>query len=383
MSDDCLVVGGGITGLAAAHALAGRGLRVAVLERTCIGAMASGRTLGGVRQSGRDPAELPLARTAVGHWARLAERLGAETGYRRSGNLRLARDESEARMLQEMVVAQRALGLEIDFLANRSEIRTIAPGLGDGVIAASYCPSDGHADPTLTLAAYRQAPRRLGVTIEEGTEVLGLDRRGERICGVRLRSGRRAAAAVVLATGVNTPAILRSVGLEFPLVPKLVSVLQTVPLPPVLAQVFGVARADCAGRQEIDGRLRVTTGLGDWTQPADQASEESLMPPAGEIARLIQRVGVVLPVLLAAPVARIWGGLVDLTPDGLPVLDRPIEGLVVAAGFSGHGWCLGPVSGEIAADLVLGRSPGFDLSPFRLARFSLGVPRPTGLSLHG
>lgn len=107
------------------------------------------------------------------------------------------------------------------------------------------------------------------------------------------------------------------------------------------------------------------------------------MPPAGEIARLIQRVGVVLPVLLAAPVARIWGGLVDLTPDGLPVLDRPIEGLVVAAGFSGHGWCLGPVSGEIAADLVLGRSPGFDLSPFRLARFSLGVPRPTGLSLHG
>ncbi|MCS6853432.1 MAG: FAD-binding oxidoreductase, partial [Elioraea sp.] len=86
-AEDCIVVGGGITGLAAAHALAGHGLRVALLERATIGAMASGRTLGGVRQSGRDPAELPLARAAVARWASLADELGADTGYRRSGNL--------------------------------------------------------------------------------------------------------------------------------------------------------------------------------------------------------------------------------------------------------------------------------------------------------
>lgn len=382
-AEDCIVVGGGITGLAAAHALAGHGLRVALLERATIGAMASGRTLGGVRQSGRDPAELPLAGAAVARWASLADELGADTGYRRSGNLRLARDEAEARMLQHMVAQQRALGLEIDFLANRSDVRAIAPALGDVIVAASYCPSDGHADPARTLAAYRQALHRKGVTIAEGTEVVGLLRRGERVCGVRLRSGERAAGAVVLATGVNTAALLGTVGLDLPLTPKLVTVLQTAPMPPILVQVFGVARADCAGRQEIDGRLRVTTGIGDWLHPPDRADEEVLMPPAGELGGLIERAGAVLPALLAAPVARVWGGLVDLTPDGLPVLDRPIEGLVVAAGFSGHGWCLGPVSGQIAADLVLGRSPDFDLGPFRLARLGGGARGAVALSLHG
>ena len=101
---------------------------------------------------------------------------------------------------------------------------------------------------------------------------------------------------------------------------------------------------------------------------------------------LTELVGQVLPILKEAPAHRAWGGLIDLTPDALPVLDAPeqIAGLVIGAGFSGHGFCLGPVSGEVLADLALGRPPRHDLSAFRLARFTAAArATPATLDLHG
>lgn len=383
MAPDVIVVGGGITGLAAAYELAGTGLHVRLIERGGIGAMASGWTLGGVRQSGRHPAELPLARAAVARWGGLSEELGADTGYRRSGNLRLARSEAEADRIRAMVAEQRAVGLELEMLPDLSAIRALAPAIGEAALAASFCPSDGHADPPRTLAAYAAALRHRGAVIEEGVEVLELLAAAGEIRGVRTREGERPAGAVVLAAGVHTPDLLRPLGLSLPIAPKVVTVLQTEALPPLLGPVFGVANADCAGRQEVGGRLRVTTGLGEWPHDLACWTVASLMPPAGALAQLVARVGGVLPALLQARVAQIWGGLIDLTPDALPVLDRPLDGLVVAAGFSGHGWCLGPVSGEICADLVRGRTPAHAIAPFRLARFAAGAAAEAPLTLHG
>jgi sarcosine oxidase subunit beta len=99
----------------------------------------------------------------------------------------------------------------------------------------------------------------------------------------------------------------------------------------------------------------------------------------------VDRVAEVLPIAAEAPIARTWGGLIDLTPDALPVIDAPEfpSGLVIAAGFSGHGFCLGPVSGLLCADLALGRVPRHDLSAFRLDRFAGRVTKPAGLTLHG
>jgi sarcosine oxidase subunit beta len=166
----------------------------------------------------------------------------------------------------------------------------------------------------------------------------------------------------------------------------LVQVLQTEALPPMLAPVFGVANADCAGRQEADGRLRVTSGSLLFAGDPERWSEDALAPSATEIQDLREIVGRVLPAARDAPLRRAWGGLIDLTPDALPVLDAPheIQGLVIGAGFSGHGFCLGPVSGEVLADLALGRKPRHDLSAFRLARLaSTGEEALAPLSLHG
>jgi sarcosine oxidase subunit beta len=381
---DVAIIGGGITGLATALELATCGVSVAVFEGRRLGAMASRWTLGGVRQSGRDPAELPLAREAVQRWATLDQRLGAPTGYRRKGNLRLARTETEIGRIKALVETQRALGLTLDFLASRQDIRAIAPAIGEGVLAASFCASDGHADPDLTIEAYAAAGRRLGVTIHEGEPVRRIVMEKGRVRGLETPAGVVHADRVVVAAGVHASALLASLGLTLPLVAKRVCVLQTVAATPVFEQVFGVANADCAGRQEIDGRFRVTTGIGDWDGDIETWSEAALRPPLETVAALIARTSPLLPVLSGLGLERTWGGLIDLTPDALPVLDQPVShpGLVIGAGFSGHGFGIGPVSGEILADLAMGNHQGFAIAPFRLDRFDVAQAQAP-LTLHG
>ena len=130
------------------------------------------------------------------------------------------------------------------------------------------------------------------------------------------------------------------------------------------------ASVDCAGRQEADGRLRFTSGVESWTGDSERWSERELAPRNNDIRRVVDRVSDVLPVVKDVPIHRTWGGLIDLTPDALPVIDAPLPGVVVAAGFSGHGFCLGPVSGLLCTDLALGRSPRHALDAFRLDRFA-------------
>jgi sarcosine oxidase subunit beta len=382
---DVIIIGGGISGTAAAWELARDGHSVTLLEARSLAAMASGWTLAGVRQSGRHPAELPLARAAVAIWSGLSETLGADVGYRQRGNLRLARDEAEVELIRTMVARQNAQGLELEFLEGPEAVREVAPALSERIVAASYCPSDGHADPVATVTAFAAAAKRDGADIREGVRVTGLIRHGDRVTGVESTAGPLHADRIVLAAGVHAPELLAPLGLPLPLELRLVSVLQTVPLPPLLDQVIGVANADCAMRQQIDGRLRATTGVGPWQRPLEGWQAEDLHPCAADVAILGERLATILPAFRTAPIARLWGGLVDLTPDALPVLDAPLEapGLVIAGGFSGHGFCLGPVTGQIVTDLVLGRECRHPIMPFRLDRFAVPDQRAVGLTLHG
>lgn len=383
---DVVIVGGGISGVAAAYEIARAGHSVTLLEARQLASMASGWTLGGVRQSGRDPAELPLARAAVERWGGLDTELDAETGYRRRGNLRLARTETEVETIRELVVQQRSLGLEIDYLPDNAAIRAAAPAIGPSILAASFCPGDGHADPVPAVRAFAAAASRHGASMREDVTVRAVTRSGSRVTGIETMSGEVVFAdRVIVATGIHAPALLQPLGLALPLMVKLVCVMQSVPLPPLFEQVFGVANADAAGRQEVDGRLRVTTGIGEWPHEPRSWTADSLAPRACDIAMLIARVTQVLPALANAGIARLWGGLIDLTPDALPAIDAHtgIEGLIIAAGFSGHGFGIGPVTGEILADLALSRQSRFDLAPFRLDRFAGTARRDAELTLHG
>jgi sarcosine oxidase subunit beta len=373
-----VIIGGGVTGTAAADALAREGHGVTLIEKNGLAAMASGRTLGGVRQSGRHPAELPLARAAVDIWKTLDERLDASVDYRQGGNLRLARTPAEVDVIRGIVESQRAQGLALDFLPDNASVRAIAPALSPHVLAASHCATDGHADPVKATRAFAASARRHGATIREGVTVRSIDVAKDRVTGVSTSDGFVPAERVILAAGIDSPALLAPLGLRLPLSIRMVSVVQTAPLPPTLDQVFGVANADCAGRQEAGGRLRFTDGgasAGPWVAE----------PPGTVVRDLVSLVAHVLPAAGTARVDRTWTGLIDLTPDALPVIDAPASaaGLVVAAGFSGHGFCLGPVSGLACADLAIGRPPRHDLAAFRLVRFERAPAAPAGASMHG
>jgi sarcosine oxidase subunit beta len=380
-----VIIGGGITGAAAAAELAREGQAVTLIEKHTIAAMASGWTLGGVRQSGRDPAELPLARAAVAMWGGLAETLDADVEYRRGGNLRLARTPAEVEVIRTLVLAQQALGLELHFLTDNDAIRAVAPAISRNVLAASYCPTDGHANPVKATRAFARFAKEHGAAIREGVAALAITVKGDRVTGVDSSEGFIPADCVIVAAGINTRSLLSPLGADLPLSIRITHVVQSEPVANCLLPVFGVANADCAGRQEADGRLRFSSGAGAWPGDPSEWTERSLAPSASRIRSIVDRVAQVLPIAGGAPIARAWGGLIDMTPDALPVIDAPgyPSGLVIAAGFSGHGFCLGPVSGSLCADLALGRVPRHDLSAFTLARFAGRVTTPAQLTLHG
>ena len=225
-----------------------------------------------------------------------------------------------------------------------------------GVRAASFCATDGQANPVRTVNAFARAAVAAGARIETGVQVQGVRISSGHVRGVITDDGLQEADRVVLATGVHTPRLLAPLGLHLPLHLHHVAVLQSVPVAPRMSQVFGTAAGDGSGRQQVDGRLRVTSGVQPWAKAGETWSEHDVMPAGGTVAAVVARASRVIRDFDQVPLARVWGGLIDKTPDALPVLDAPdaAEGLVVAAGFSGHGFALGPVTGEILRDLCLG-----------------------------
>ena len=380
---DIVIVGGGISGTAAAYELAKTGARVLLLERGDLASMASGWTLAGVRQSGRHPAELPLAQHAVRRWQHLAAELGIDVEYRQEGNLRLARTDDEVPIIQALVDDQRGAGLDVTFLPDNAAIREIAPALAESIVAASWCPSDGHANPTATVRAFAAAAERHGATIRTGTMVDAIIVESGRVRGVRAGDETIAADTVILAAGIYSDRLLEALGIDVPLTVRHVSVIQSVPLPPLLGPVLGTAKAEFAGRQQADGRLRFTGGIRPWTGQEAGTFADSVQPPADAVAGTIERGIAIIPALATTPIARVWGGLIDMTPDALPVLDRAqaIDGLIVAAGFSGHGFCLGPTTGHILCELATRGESSLPLGPFRLGRFTSAGP--AAADLHG
>jgi sarcosine oxidase subunit beta len=189
----------------------------------------------------------------------------------------------------------------------------------------------------------------------------------------------------VLAAGVHVNSLLEPLGLSIPLRLPVVTVVRSAPLPPIIAQVLGTAGANLALRQEVGGALRFTGGAEEHAGVLDESGKRPLVRPhAGRVADVVDRARQVVPAVAEAPLDTVWGGVLDLTPDALPVIDTApgIENLVVAAGFSGHGFGIGPVTGPLAADLALLRPPRHDLSAFAFTRFN-DTAAAAPATLHG
>jgi glycine/D-amino acid oxidase-like deaminating enzyme len=365
MKTEVTIIGGGIVGCAAAYYLAKKGLRVVVLEKNAgVGLEASGRNGGGVRQHGRK-AGLPLAMESVQLWASLAEELGSDLEYIRSGNLNIALDEPAVEALERDMAWEHAHGLSEVRMLTKAECQSLAPGLTDWAVAGKFCPSDGIANPMLVTPAFARAGQRLGVDIRLNTPVTGLLQREATVCGVRTETEEFEAQAVINAAGPWAARFSAQAGCPTPIGPGRSQLLVTERLSHQLIRQWVTVSGQGYMRPTAAGNLILGTGgrrNDNYSQQVD----------FGSAAFHAKRWCQFFPWFKELSIIRAFCGITEYTPDHEPYIG-PVPGapgLYVAAGFHGEGFCPGPMAGKLLAELITGNEPCISLEPFRPDRFA-------------
>lgn len=360
---DVVVIGGGLIGIALAYFLAKAGTDVCVVDKDVVAKRASGRNAGGIRQNCRPAAELPLAMRSVKLWKMLAEESDFDFEYRQHGNLVLIWNEAEAVEAKALVERQQAQGLECYYL-ERAETRTVVPAVSDEYLGAIYSPSCGSAAPYLACRALARMATRLGATIYEHREVTGIQIVNDRVAAVLTINGPINSGVVVNAAGAWAPLIGALVGVEMPIRLCRSHLLVTEPLPP-LVEPFVSTGGRGYFRQTLSGNVLIGFG----SLPV--ASYDHRMVTYEAMTISAQRAATIFPSLSDASVIRAFTGFTAWTPDLAPIVgsvECP-EGFFVAAEFNGTGFAIGPVIGELMAELILEGRTSLSISAFSPERF--------------
>ncbi len=366
---DVIIIGSGVIGCATAYYLAKKGTSVIVLDKDeNIGNGGSARNGGGVRQSGRDPRELPLAMYAVNNlWPTLSEELGVNVEYHKEGNLRLGKTEHHLEILQGLTDRAIACGLDVRMI-DGAEVRAINLYLSDEVIGASWCATDGHANPLMTTLGYYRAARRLGVQFYTGEEVTGLQTIKGKARRVITKKNVFEGEKIIVAAGYESRWILESVGIDIPMSKDLIEALVTEAEAPMFPQMLGTADADFYGHQTDHGSFVFGGASGFETVNKDNGHNMTSSITAPCICRGIMKY---IPKLANAKIVRTWAGYEDVSADGVPVLGeiKEIPGLITACAFTGHGFGISPIVGTLLAEIAREEKTTLDLSAFRYDRF--------------
>lgn len=370
---DVVIIGGGIIGCATAYYLAKKGTSVIVLEGSDhIGNGGSSRNGGGVRQSGRDPRELPLVMYGIKHyWPTLSEELEVDCEYHQDGNLRLGKTQKHIQILQGLTERAVAVGLDVRMISG-DEVRAINPYLSEEVIGASWCPTDGHANPLTTTLGYYKMARRLGVHFITGERVVELKKIKGALRQVITENNVYEGETVVLAAGLESREIAATVGIDIPMQAAMLEALVTEAEPHMFDQMLGTAEADFYGHQTKHGSFVFggSSGLEGFTKDNGTPVTNSLTAPC--ICRGIMKY---FPILSDAKIVRTWAGWMDKVVDGVPVLGNveEVPGLVLACGFTGHGFGIAPGAASQLAELIVDGTTHVDLSDLRYDRFKAKI----------
>jgi glycine/D-amino acid oxidase-like deaminating enzyme len=413
---DVVIIGGGIVGTSTALFLAQAGVSVALCEKGLIGAEQSGRNWGWVRQMGRDPAELPLAIESLRLWRGMNERVEAETGFRQTGITYLCTNARETQAYEEWLEHAEAFQIG-SRLVGRSDLPGLLPGISDGFVSALHTPTDGRAEPTKAAPAIALAAARAGAHVLTNCAVRGVETKGGRVSGVVTERGPIAASQVVLAGGAWSRLFAGNLDIDFPQLKILGTVARIGPVDGVPDMPVG--GGNFAFRKRHDGgysiamrnanvvpivpdsfrlfadfvpslikqwhelKLRIGSRfLEEWRTPRRWSLDE--ISPF-ERVRVLDPVPVerfnqnglmnvikAFPAFANARIQQSWSGLIDVTPDAVPVIGpvASLPGFFIASGFSGHGFGIGPGAGQMMAELVMGRKTTVDAQPFALERFA-------------
>lgn len=415
---DAVVIGGGIIGVSTAWTLARRGLSVVLCEKGRIGGEQSSRNWGFCRQQGRDPREIPLIIESLRIWRGLEKDIEAPVGFKQAGCLYFAETDEQASGYEEWL--EHAKPYQLDSrLVSGDELETLMPGSAIPYKAALYTASDGRAEPSKAAPAIAEAARRAGAKVFTACAVRGIETEAGRVSAAVTEKGTVKTDTVILAGGAWSRLFCGNTGLSLPQLKVLSSVMRTKPMPlvtenAVWAPGYSYRRRDDGGYTIAHGSsivvdvvpdsfklahrftsamrkeqksLHLRIGKRFWTEltMAKRWSFDEATPfekfrvldpdPAQKVLdKAIQGLRRALPAFENAEIAERWAGYIDVTPDEVPVISEVDElpGLILATGFSGHGFGIGPGAGRLAADLASGTDTIVDATPFRFSRFKRG-----------
>jgi glycine/D-amino acid oxidase-like deaminating enzyme len=416
---DVVVVGGGIIGCLSAYYLALKRLSVAVIEKGYIACEQSSRNWGWCRQTGRDSRELPLIRESLMLWAGLNETVGGDTGFRRTGLVYVTKDAAELARWEEWLEKARQYQIQTRLL-NGLEAQGLMPGCQEVWVGGLYTANDGRAEPAMATPVIAEAARRLGVTLHQSCAARGLETEAGTVSALVTEKGTVRTRAVLCAAGAWSSLLCRRHGLELPQLSVRASVLRTEPAAhvadnPVSTPGFGFRRRLDGGytvgfrghaafeltpdafrymrafwpaymreRGSIkvklsaaffEALLRPRHWALDQISPFERMRVLDPAPDQGVLDKALANFKAAYPVLRDVKVAERWAGMIDTTPDAIPVIS-PVEalpGFYLATGFSGHGFGIAPAAARLAADLITGDTPLVDPFPFRYSRLIDGT----------
>ena len=419
---EVVVVGGGIMGLATATELAKRGVRVTVLEKDRLGFEASSRNMGAIGVLGKHAAD--IAALSVDAWDRLDHDLPDSFDYLKTGRLYIAYTDDDRTKLEGMGEHAAAGGIPVELL-EPDAVRRRFPAVQIPTKGAVYSNLDAQVHAESVVAAYGRAARAAGVVIDEGRRVDEVILANGQAVGVHTDSGDVSADAVLVAGGVWAWDLLEPLGLRYPHQIIALQNAETTPQSDVLP--FFLRGPDYSARQLSSGIIRLGGGYripGAWHSlgPQDFRNLTTWFPrlwqhrselklrvdksmlardlkafvrrpapaprgfepyvSASNIEEKLKHLIEAVPALSGARIATAWGGLVDMTPDALPVIGpvRAVPGLHVALGFNGQGFGLGPVVGSLLAQAITNEDTEIPLTKYRPERFAEEkVPAPAHL----
>ncbi|MEF8843235.1 MAG: FAD-dependent oxidoreductase [Haloarculaceae archaeon] len=371
---DVVVVGGGIVGVASAYYLAERGADVTLLEKASLGSGSTDRAAGGIRAQFSTTVSIELSKRSIDVWERFEEDFDTDLEYRRPGYMYVARTESTADRLRETVPFQNDRGVPSEFLAPEAATERV-PGLRtEAYVGTAYCPTDGFADPHLGLQGFSQAAAEAGAEIRTGVEVTDLDVEGGHVT-VETTDGRYAPGYVVVAAGAWSPRVARMAGVDLPVSPRRRQAMVVDPelRVPESTPLVTDLDAGCYFRPERDGKA-LLGGHFDEQDPEQDPDRYRTSTDLDWTVEVLERASGVADYFGPdSEIVRGWAGLYAVTPDHHPIIEESRPGVVVATGFSGHGFMQSPATGQVVSELVLdGEARTVDVSPLGAARFERG-----------
>jgi sarcosine oxidase, subunit beta len=368
---DVIIVGGGIMGTSAAFFLRRHGKSVILLERGLIGQQASGVNFGNVRRQGRYLHQLPLANRSRAIWDHLPELVGEECEFVASGHLRVCYTREQADRLEAYARDARDYGLELEMISTNA-LRTRFPYLGHEIIAGSYDPTGGHANPRLTTPAVGRAARRVGADVREESEVTAVAKVGDDFVVEVARQGELRAPVLLVTAGAWSGKLSAMFGEPVPLGVYGPQMTVTEPVPYRIAPTIGVATPHLHETVYFRQVKRGNIVCGGFARgPASNETNRATVLPEAILGQM-EQLRRVMPGFARVNMIRSWSGIEGYLPDDVPIMasSATTPGLFYAFGFCGAGFQVGPGVGDVMAELIARGTTTTPIAPYGISRFT-------------